>query len=132
MFIFFVLFLFFSHHSFSISMTNVMLLAGYYMYLEGDDVTQGDSARLLSQSCQFDGPICFHFWYYMLGSATSMVLDVYQLQGNKATKVWGIIDNKGSEWQLGKADLKISGPFKVRFFFSYASKMLILLSWKEL
>ncbi|XP_027875279.1 zonadhesin isoform X2 [Xiphophorus couchianus] len=87
--------------------------AGYYMYLEGDDVTHGDSARLLSQSCQLDGPICFHFWYYMLGSATSMVLNVYQLQGNKATKVWGIIDNKGSEWQLGKADLKISGPFKL-------------------
>ncbi|XP_032421822.1 LOW QUALITY PROTEIN: zonadhesin [Xiphophorus hellerii] len=87
--------------------------AGYYMYLEGDDVTPGDSARLLSQSCQLDGPICFHFWYYMLGSATSMVLNVYQLQGNKATKVWGIIDNKGSEWQLGKADLKISGPFKL-------------------
>ncbi|XP_054888696.1 LOW QUALITY PROTEIN: zonadhesin-like [Poeciliopsis prolifica] len=86
---------------------------GFYMYLEGDDVTHGDSARLLSQSCQLDGPICFHFWYHMLGSATSVVLNVYQLQGNKATKVWGIVDNKGPEWQLGKADLKISGPFKL-------------------
>uniref|UniRef100_M4ALI1 Zonadhesin-like n=1 Tax=Xiphophorus maculatus TaxID=8083 RepID=M4ALI1_XIPMA len=89
--------------------------AGYYMYLEGDDVTHGDSARLLSQSCQLDGPICFHFWYYMLGSATSMVLNVYQLQGNKATKVWGIIDNKGSEWQLGKVDLNTTAVFQIIF-----------------
>ncbi|XP_043990493.1 zonadhesin-like isoform X2 [Gambusia affinis] len=87
--------------------------AGFYMYLEGDDVTFGDSARLLSPSCQLDGPICFHFWYHMHGSATSMIMNVYQLQGNKATKVWGIVDNKGPEWQLGKADLKISGPFKL-------------------
>ncbi|XP_014865087.1 PREDICTED: zonadhesin-like isoform X4 [Poecilia mexicana] len=87
--------------------------AGFYMYLEGDDVTYGDPARLLSPSCQLDGPICFHFWYHMLGSATSMVLNVYQLQGNKATRVWTTVDNKGPEWQLGLADLEISGPFKL-------------------
>uniref|UniRef100_A0A096M1D9 Zonadhesin-like n=1 Tax=Poecilia formosa TaxID=48698 RepID=A0A096M1D9_POEFO len=87
--------------------------AGFYMYLEGDDVTYGDPARLLSPSCQLDGPICFHFWYHMLGSATSMVLNVYQLQGNKATRVWTTVDNKGPEWQLGLADLRISGPFKL-------------------
>lgn len=77
-------------------------------------MTHGDSARMLSPSCQLDGPICFNFWYYMYGSATSMALNVYQLQGAKASKIWSMMDNQGPEWRLGKADLNISGPFKVR------------------
>ncbi|XP_035994021.1 zonadhesin isoform X2 [Fundulus heteroclitus] len=87
--------------------------AGFYMYLEGDNATHGDPARMLSPSCQLDGPICFHFWYYMYGSATSVALNIYQLQGTKATKIWSTMDNQGPEWHLGKADLKASGAIKV-------------------
>ncbi|KAM4557411.1 zonadhesin [Fundulus diaphanus] len=86
--------------------------AGFYMYLEGDNATYGDSARMLSPSCQLDGPICFHFWYYMYGSATSLALNIYQLQSTKATKIWSTMNNQGPEWHLGKADLKVSGAIK--------------------
>ncbi|MEQ2296328.1 hypothetical protein AMECASPLE_023686 [Ameca splendens] len=86
--------------------------AGFYMYLEGDDASHGDSARILSPSCQLDGPVCFHFWYYMYGAASSMALNIYQLQGNKATKIWSAMNNQGPKWSLGKADLNISDAFK--------------------
>ncbi|MED6278316.1 hypothetical protein CHARACLAT_022506 [Characodon lateralis] len=85
--------------------------AGFYMYLEGDDASHGDSARILSPSCQLDGPVCFHFWYYMYGSASSMALNIHQLQGNKATKIWSAMNNQGPKWSLGKADLNISDAF---------------------
>lgn len=105
------------------------------MYLEGDDVTHGDSARMMSSSCQLDGPVCFHFWYYMYGSATGMALNIYKLQANQATKIWSTMNNQGPEWHLGKADLKISGSVKVRpfdmackmFFHSTLQRVIVII-----
>ncbi|XP_061653129.1 zonadhesin-like [Phyllopteryx taeniolatus] len=87
--------------------------AGFYMYIEGDSVTHGDPARLLSSECHYSGPVCLHFWYHMHGSATAMALNMYLLQGNKATKIWSMKNNHGQEWHLGKVDINVSGPFQI-------------------
>ncbi|XP_072297526.1 uncharacterized protein [Eucyclogobius newberryi] len=86
---------------------------GFYIYIEGSDVTHGDSARMLSARCQYERPMCLHFWYHMYGSATAMALNIYLLQDNKATKIWSKQDNQGDEWKLGQADIPASGPYQI-------------------
>nr|XP_057923048.1 MAM and LDL-receptor class A domain-containing protein 1-like [Doryrhamphus excisus] len=87
--------------------------AGFYLYIEGDSVTHGDSARLLSSECHYNGPACLNFWYHMYGSATAMALNMHLLQGNKATKIWSMKNNQGQEWHPGKIDINVTSPFQV-------------------
>ncbi|XP_055008162.1 zonadhesin-like [Boleophthalmus pectinirostris] len=86
---------------------------GFYMYIEGDSVTHGDSARMLSSLCQYERPMCLRFWYHMFGSATAMALNIYLLEGNRATKIWSKQNNHGSEWKPGYVDITTSGPYKI-------------------
>ncbi|XP_034039661.1 zonadhesin-like [Thalassophryne amazonica] len=86
---------------------------GFYMYIEGDSVTHGDSAHLLSPRCHNSGPLCLKFWYHMSGSATAMALNIYLLQNNTAIKIWSERNNKGPAWLQANIDIRFSGPFQI-------------------
>lgn len=100
------------------------------MYIEGNSVTYGDSARLLSSSCLYNGPLCLEFWYHMFGSATAMALNIYLLKDNRATKVWSAKNNHGPMWHPAQIDIGAAAPFQVNvfklFFFNWRLKKLCL------
>ncbi|TRY96804.1 hypothetical protein DNTS_005134 [Danionella cerebrum] len=87
--------------------------SGYYMYIEGDSVVHGDSARLMTPVCHSTGQQCLSFWFHMYGSAFYMFLNIYIFEGNRATKIWSSSNNHGDRWILGHAEIKPQHPFQI-------------------
>ncbi|XP_041697305.1 IgGFc-binding protein [Coregonus clupeaformis] len=88
---------------------------GSYMYIEGDGVYYGDSARMISPKCQKGATqYCLHFWYHMYGQAKAMILNVYQLdEHNRHRKLWSKANNQGATWYPAKVDINIDGSFQI-------------------
>ncbi|XP_047662628.1 MAM and LDL-receptor class A domain-containing protein 1 isoform X2 [Tachysurus fulvidraco] len=86
--------------------------SGFYMYIEGDGVYNGDSARMLSPECNTLGTQCMSFWYHMYGGA-SMMLNIYLLEENRATKIWSIANNQGNHWHPAQVEINPVGPFQI-------------------
>uniref|UniRef100_A0A8C2EF89 MAM domain-containing protein n=1 Tax=Cyprinus carpio TaxID=7962 RepID=A0A8C2EF89_CYPCA len=90
--------------------------SGFYLYIEGDSVTHGDTARLLSAECAEPQPQCLQFWYHMYGSSWTMGMSVYLLQyGNVAKEVWRKREDQGNMWHLARVDLRPDAKFQVIF-----------------
>ncbi|XP_056598962.1 zonadhesin-like, partial [Triplophysa dalaica] len=89
--------------------------SGYYIYIEGDSATHGDTARLLSAECTDIQPQCLQFWYHMHGASSTMGLSVYQFEGNLAQEVWRRRDNHGDMWHHALVDLRPTVKFHVIF-----------------
>ncbi|XP_053507428.1 MAM and LDL-receptor class A domain-containing protein 1 isoform X2 [Ictalurus furcatus] len=87
--------------------------SGFYMYIEGDGVYHGDSARMISPVCNTLGTQCMTFWYHMYGWATSMMLNVYLLEENHATKIWSRDNSQGNHWHLAQTEINPMGPFQI-------------------
>uniref|UniRef100_A0A674AJX8 Zonadhesin n=1 Tax=Salmo trutta TaxID=8032 RepID=A0A674AJX8_SALTR len=88
---------------------------GHYLYIEANNVSNGDTARLLSSECSDPGLQCLQFWYHMSGSAKTMGLHVYILQDRSADRVWWKRNNQGDCWKLAQVDLRTTGPFQIIF-----------------
>ncbi|XP_066566439.1 uncharacterized protein LOC136753963 [Amia ocellicauda] len=86
---------------------------GYYMYIEGDGVYNGDTARLLSPEITDTGHQCLQFWYHIYGTADTMGLAVYLLENRRTLKVWSMRNNQGDTWLRAEVDLNVSGPFQI-------------------
>ncbi|KAK3513846.1 hypothetical protein QTP70_028832 [Hemibagrus guttatus] len=86
--------------------------SGFYMYIEGDGVYHGDSARMLSPECNTLGTQCMTFWYHMYGGEF-MILSVYLLEENRATKIWTTANNQGNQWHLAQIEINPLGPFRI-------------------
>ncbi|KAM9427209.1 uncharacterized protein ACWYII_018907 [Salvelinus alpinus] len=88
---------------------------GHYLYIEANSVSNGDTAHLLSSECSDPGPQCLQFWYHMSGSAETMGLHVYLLQGRYVDGVWGKRNNQGDSWQRAQVDLMTTETFQIIF-----------------
>ncbi|MBN3296723.1 FCGBP protein, partial [Amia calva] len=86
---------------------------GYYMYIEGDGVYLGDSARILSPECIASGRQCLQFWYHMYGVGDAMGLNVYYLEIRKAVRIWSKKGNQGDMWHKAQVEITVSGKFQL-------------------
>ncbi|GCB77594.1 hypothetical protein scyTo_0020009, partial [Scyliorhinus torazame] len=86
---------------------------GYYIYLEGNEGSEGDRAHLVSAPCKTSGAQCLRFWYHMYGVAHSMALKVYQVEGGIPVLMWLETGNKGNRWIAGEVDLQLSGKSQI-------------------
>lgn len=86
------------------------------MFIEGDSVVHGDSARIMSPVCHTSGKQCLGFWFHMYGLATAMSLNLYIFENNRASKIWSRTNNQGNSWYQGQVEIKPQQPFQVSYY----------------
>lgn len=88
---------------------------GHFVYIEGNEASPGDVARLLSPACAPSGPLCFRFWFHMYGVARTMALRVYVVSGGEAPElVWSKEGNWGDRWRSAEVSLAHRGRVQVK------------------
>ncbi|XP_039517193.1 MAM and LDL-receptor class A domain-containing protein 1 isoform X2 [Pimephales promelas] len=87
--------------------------SGFYMYIEGNSVVHGDSARIMSPVCNTSGRQCLSFWFHMYGLASAMSLNLYIYESNHAIKIWSRTNNQGNSWYQGQVEIQPQQPFQV-------------------
>ncbi|KAH0624211.1 hypothetical protein JD844_007760 [Phrynosoma platyrhinos] len=86
---------------------------GQYLYIEGNNVIEGNVAHLVSPTCTSSGPFCFSFWYHMFGSASLMSLRVYvHPEGEEATRLWVATGRKQNKWLQANVTIPNTGRLK--------------------
>ncbi len=83
------------------------------MYIEGDGVIHGDSARIMSPVCHTSGKQCLSFWFHMYGLSNAMLLNLYIFENSRAIKIWSRANNHGNRWYQGQVEIKPQQSFQV-------------------
>ena len=79
---------------------------GFYIYHEGDNVGNGQTARLISPAIS-TGPdqICVQFHYYMYGSDNRNLLRVLVKRGSSEEQVWERAGMQSPSWLSGSVSV---------------------------
>nr|XP_039270832.1 MAM and LDL-receptor class A domain-containing protein 1-like [Styela clava] len=89
---------------------------GHYIYLESNSLTNGDSARLISNTVTV-GPegSCLKFYHHMFGENIGS-LNAYSRPSTSSglgTKIWTYSKSKGQKWYLAKTYLDTPGSYVI-------------------
>ncbi|XP_052404818.1 MAM and LDL-receptor class A domain-containing protein 1 isoform X21 [Carassius gibelio] len=87
--------------------------SGYYMYIEGDSVVHGDSARIMTPVCHTTGKQCLSFWFHMYGLANAMLLNLYIFENGRVFKIWSRTNNQGNSWYQGQVEIQPQQSFQI-------------------
>lgn len=84
--------------------------------METSGISEGEKAKLLSQTFPQTGGRCLTFWYHMYGSGMGE-LNVYikPITGS-LRKVWSLSGDQGNEWKMAQVTLDSSASeYQVNF-----------------
>ncbi|XP_053169138.1 MAM and LDL-receptor class A domain-containing protein 2-like [Hemicordylus capensis] len=88
--------------------------SGYYLYVEGDHVIEGDVAHLISPTCLALEPHCFSFWYHIFGAASLMSLRVYVVPEEKEPiRLWIATGRKANQWLHANVTVPSMGKLQI-------------------
>ncbi|KAK7473655.1 hypothetical protein BaRGS_00035133, partial [Batillaria attramentaria] len=89
--------------------------AGYYMYMEADNHTPNQKARLMSPAYPGSGTKCLEFWYNMYGRDMG-ILNVYIKNGNALGGArLSLKGNQGQGWQIAQVTVPRYSRYTIVF-----------------